>query len=108
MAVADTASRGLSEETTKEKIYLKERLDKYCERMKEPEVTGKDLIALGIKPGPAFSDILKNSHKQHLSGQDKDKVLKGIETVYNKQIKKEARLSELMSHSSADDKSLGE
>lgn len=84
LAVADTASRGDDNILFDEKAYLQERLDIYTERMLQPQVGGADLIALGIKPGPHFTDILANAHKQHLSGQDKEKVLQGIKTIYCK------------------------
>ena len=54
--------------------------------MWEAQVGGADLINLGIKPGPIFSDILEYSHKQHLSGEDKEKVLKSIKSIYCKTI----------------------
>ena len=84
LAVADTSSRGLEDFTKKEESYLKERLELYKKCMLEPQVGGDDLIALGIKPGPIFSDILEYAHKQHLSGEDKEKVLKSIESIYCK------------------------
>lgn len=96
LAVADTASRGLEDVTKEEESYLKERLELYTERMLEPQVGGADLIALGIKPGPQFSDILANAHKQHLSGQDKEKVLKGIKTIYCKQSNRVTELSDIV------------
>lgn len=91
LAVADTASRGDETIKNQEYAYLQERLLKYQDRMKQPEVGGADLIKLGIKPGPHFSSILENAHKQHLSGVDKDKVLQGIETTYKKQVAKAER-----------------
>ena len=86
LVVADTASRGLEDFTKEEELYLKERLELYTKRMLEPQVGGTDLINLGIKPGPIFSDILEYSHKQHLSGEDKEKVLKSIKSIYCKTI----------------------
>ena len=72
--------------TKEEELYLKERLELYTKRMLEPQVSGADLINLGIKPGPIFSDILAYAHKQHLSGEDKEKVLESIESIYCKTI----------------------
>lgn len=80
---ADTASTGMFDRAEEENLFLSERLNIYDERMKHAEVTGTDLINMGLKPGPHFSDILSNAHKQHLSGVDKDAVLKGIDTMYN-------------------------
>lgn len=86
LAIADTASRELEDFTKEEESYLKERLELYTKRMLEPQVGGSDLIALGIKPRHIFSDILTYAHKQHLSGKDKEKVLKSIESIYCKTI----------------------
>lgn len=65
-----------------ERAFLEERLEAYTDIMKMPEVTGKDLIAIGLKPGEEFSSILNKAHKCHLAGQDKSSVLKGIKTEY--------------------------
>ena len=63
-----------------EREFAEERLATYKERMRIPEVTGADLIKLGMKPGPQFSEILKEAHKLHLSGVSKETALKGIKT----------------------------
>jgi tRNA nucleotidyltransferase (CCA-adding enzyme) len=107
LAVADTASRGDEAIKNQEYAYLQERLLKYEDRMKQPEVGGADLIKLGIKPGPHFSSILENAHKQHLSGVDKDKVLQGIETTYKKQVAKAERAA-MFNNSPKDVKAFGE
>ena len=52
--------------------------------MLEPEVVGKDLIALGLKPGILFSEYIKLGHKLHLSGLSKDEILKHIKADINK------------------------
>ena len=56
--------------------------------MQEPEVTGKDLISLGLKPGIQFSEYIKLGHKLHLSGLKKEDILKHIanDIKKNKQI----------------------
>ena len=71
-------------ESQAEYKFLSERCQIYEDRMKEPQVMGRDLVDLGLKPGKEFSDILKDAHKQHLSGVDKKAVLKGIRTKYVK------------------------
>ena len=83
LAKADSASTGMYDKAEAEYAFMRERLDVYNERMSVPEVTGADLIKMGMKPGPKFSEILANAHKQHLSGVDKDKVIMGIDTMYN-------------------------
>ncbi len=37
-------------------------------RKTKPEITGKDLISLGIPPGPVYSEILKNVTEEKLRG----------------------------------------
>lgn len=62
----------------KENAFLVERLTQYKELMVQPQVTGKDLIELGILPSPKFKDILSKSHNLHLSGVSKASILKSI------------------------------
>lgn len=61
--------------TEQNQILLKEKLKEYRQLMKEPMITGKDLIDLGLKPSPLFKIILDKSHKLHLSGIKKDHIL---------------------------------
>lgn len=75
---ADSSSTGNIKYAEKENAFLIERFAEYKELMDKPQVTGKDLIALGLPPSPKFKDILDKTHKLHLSGVDKDSVLKGI------------------------------
>ena len=61
-------------------------LDKYMiykELMKQPEVTGADLIKLGIKPGPDFSEYLKFTHNLYLSFIPKEQTLRQLIGQYN-------------------------
>ena len=55
---------------------LMESLDTYTSIMSKPYVTGKDLVAHGLKPDKSFSKVLEYSHKLRLAGVDKDKALK--------------------------------
>lgn len=56
--------------------FLWGRLAKYREIMSHPQVTGEDLIAAGVKPGPGFSEMMEYAHNLHLSGVAKDEALK--------------------------------
>lgn len=80
LAEADSSSKN-KDKAILERNFLMERLDIYNKRISEPQVTGKDLIDLGLKPGPEFSEIIKESHKLHLSGIDKNSVIKHIKTT---------------------------
>ena len=54
---------------------LSSELDAYRERMKEPFVTGADLLSAGMKPGQEMGQALAYARKMHLSGDDKEKAL---------------------------------
>lgn len=56
--------------------FLMDRLEKYRETMKQPFVTGKDLLDAGLTPGKEFSELLAFSHKLRLAGIDRDSSLK--------------------------------
>ena len=56
--------------------FLMDRLEKYRETMKQPFVTGKDLLDEGLTPGKEFSELLAFSHKLRLAGIDRDSSLK--------------------------------
>ena len=77
LTISDSASKGI--DNIEETNWIFERYSIYKELMQQPQVTGKDLIDLGIKPGPIFTEILNDAHKQHLCGVDKVSILKGIE-----------------------------
>lgn len=50
-----------------------ERLEHYRTRLSrlEPEVSGKDLLEMGLKPGPIYNKLLKNLHEAVLDGKVK-------------------------------------
>lgn len=74
---------GYTEEQTADyEKWLRERLDKYKERMQHPEVTGDDLIELGLKPGKEFKEILCDTHHRFLSYEDKEQLIKSVITMY--------------------------
>ena len=48
----------------------REMLALYRQRMALPALQGEDLLALGLKPGPAFKEVLDYVHKLRLAGLD--------------------------------------
>jgi len=56
--------------------FLFERYELYEKMMKEPFVSGKDLIENGIKEDLNFKDYLDYAHKLRLAGIKKDDALK--------------------------------
>ena len=58
--------------------FLRERLEDYRQVMARPMVTGKDLVAAGLKPGPDFARWLDRAKQLHFSGQDKNRALKQV------------------------------
>ena len=55
--------------------FLWERLRLYEELMKQPAVTGDDLIRAGLRPDGNFKEILSYAHKLHLAGIPKENAL---------------------------------
>ena len=68
-------------------VWLRERLEDYQNRLKQPMVTGRDLIDAGLRPGPDFSALLQRARMLHFSGIDRRNALKQIlsEMKENKQ-----------------------
>ena len=64
-----------TEEGHKEERFLLERLELYKEIMARPCVMGADLVKAGLRPGPAFSEVLAFAHDLHLCGVEKEKAL---------------------------------
>ena len=58
-----------------DEAFLRERLEDYRRVLERPMVTGRDLIAAGLKPGPRFSDWLSRARLLHFSGIERDRVL---------------------------------
>ena len=58
-----------------EEAFLRDRLKLYQDIMARPCVMGADLVRAGLRPGPAFSDVLAFAHDLHLSGVEKEKAL---------------------------------
>ena len=55
--------------------WISDRLHIYEETVSKPQVGGKDLIEMGLKPGKEFSGLISEAHKLHLGGQSKDNVM---------------------------------
>ena len=75
-AKADHFGRICEKSSVFHEEFLTERLHIYEELMKTPHVMGKDLLAAGLQPSPAFSDLLAYAHKLRLSCVGKEEALK--------------------------------
>ena len=58
--------------------FLLERLDDYRRVMERPMVTGQDLIAAGLRPGPEFRRMLERARTLHFSGLEKQAALRQV------------------------------
>ena len=58
--------------------FLRERLDDYRRVMQRPMVTGQDLVAAGLKPGPAFAGWLERARLLHFAGLDRAHALSQV------------------------------
>ncbi len=58
--------------------FLHERLEDYRQVMTRPMVTGGDLIAAGLAPGPDFSKYLDRARQLHFSGLDREHALRQV------------------------------
>ena len=58
--------------------FLWERLEDYRAVMARPMVTGKDLVAAGLAPGPDFARWLDRAKQLHFSGQDRQRALRQV------------------------------
>ena len=76
IAKADNNGRLLQRPFDEAEIYLREKLEDYRELMAKPQVTGQDLISLGYKPGPMFTEMLAYTHKTHLAGVSKEESIR--------------------------------
>ncbi len=56
--------------------FLEERLGIYRAYMARPQVTGADLMAAGLEPGPEFREVLTHAHKLALAGVEKESALR--------------------------------
>ena len=59
-------------------VWLRERLEDYHSRLKQPVVTGQDLIDAGLRTGPDFAALLQRARMLHFSGIDRRNALRQI------------------------------
>ena len=78
LARADSLGRGKAEDYDQIEKILRVSLEDYKDLMNKPQVMGRDLISLGLKPGEEFAKYIKFGHKLHLSGVSKEEVLRHI------------------------------
>ncbi|MDO4538422.1 MAG: HD domain-containing protein [Coriobacteriales bacterium] len=84
LAFADARGRvgaTLDEATRSE---LEDRLAAFEELMALPCVQGRDLIELGVEPGPLMGEVLKYAHKLRLSMVNKERALQQCAGFYRK------------------------
>lgn len=62
--------------------WLRDRLADYEQRLRQPMVTGADLIAAGLKPGADFAALLSRARTLHFSGMDKKQALRSVLAEY--------------------------
>ncbi|MGM9535693.1 MAG: HD domain-containing protein, partial [Intestinibacter sp.] len=84
LARADSLGRDKIHDYDEIEKILRASLEDYKKLMKKPQITGKDLISLGLKPGEQFSEYIKFGHKLHLSGVPKEEVLRHVSADINK------------------------
>ena len=78
LSKADDMGRKNAHYNKEQEIFLRDRLNDYYQTIKQPMITGQDLINAGLTPGPNFSEILKRGRKLIFAGLDHDKALKQI------------------------------
>ena len=63
---------------------LREMLELYEARMREPYLMGRDLIEAGFAPGPQFAAVLYETHKLRLAGRPKAEQMKAALALLRK------------------------
>lgn len=63
--------------------FLFDRLALYQELMAKPQISGKDLIELGLKPRKFYREALEYAHKLHLSGVSKEEAIPQVVRYFN-------------------------
>ena len=78
LLLAEADDRGCGDGTRDESrgIELSEHLKIFDELMARPYVQGRDLVEMGVKPGPLMGEVLRYAHKLRLAGVQKDEALR--------------------------------
>lgn len=84
LAKADSLGRDIDKNYDEIEKVLRASLEDYKNLMKKPQITGKDLISIGLKPGEQFAEYIEFGHKLHLSGVSKENILRHIEADIKK------------------------
>ena len=58
--------------------WLRERLEDYLQCIRRPMVTGKDLIAAGLRPDARFAALIHRARMLHFSGIEKRNALRQV------------------------------
>ena len=58
--------------------WLRERLEDYRKCLKRPMVTGKDLIAAGLRPDANFAKLIQRARMLHFSGIERRNALRQV------------------------------
>lgn len=86
LSEADTMSKKGGEHSDAHIKWLKDRfeaLNLVPGQKIKPAIQGKDLIAMGLKPGPLFSELLGRAYEYQLDGWSKDAILEKIKRELN-------------------------
>ena len=78
LARADALGKADSSEDGDSEAFLRQRLEDYRRVIGVPMVTGKDLIAAGLEPGPQFSVLLDRARQLHFAGLEREAALKQV------------------------------
>ena len=78
LLLAEADDRGCGDGTRdgRRDVELAKRLKAFDELMAQPYVQGRDLVELGVEPGPLMGEVLRYAHKLRLAGVQKDEALR--------------------------------
>ncbi len=75
VAKADHLGRKDPPDYSEKEQLLQEKLVKFNELMAKPYVMGRDLVEMGLAPGPEFKELLDYAHTLRIAGVDKKAAL---------------------------------